>query len=71
MTAGSLERVGVTGCIQPEVADLLEAGRQDVLDETVQELDGMQGQGVAVLGEEGDGVWSDIDEPTVSDGDAM
>lgn len=42
-----------------------------MLDETVQELDGMEGLGLAVLGAEGNGVWADIDEPTVGDGDAM
>jgi hypothetical protein len=71
LTAGNLERVGVTGRVQPEVADLLEARWQHVLDEAVQKVDGMQALGLAVLGAEGNGVRTDIDEPTVSDGDAM
>jgi hypothetical protein len=53
------------------VADLLEAGRQHVLDETAQELDGMQCLRLAILGAEGDGIWTELDEPTVGDGDAM
>lgn len=52
LTASSLEGVGVTGGLQPEVADLLEARRQHVLDEAVQELDGLQSLRLAVLGAE-------------------
>ena len=62
---------------EAEVADAMEAGRQDVQQEPPDELGGLERHDLAaaflaiVLPEEADGVVGHGDEPTVRDGDAV
>ena len=45
------------------MADFMEAVGEDVLDEPPEELDGVQGRGLSVLGAEGDMPGAHIEQP--------
>jgi hypothetical protein len=69
--AGGGERFGQGSGVEAIVPDLVEAVGKDVEEEAAKELDGVEGDGAAVFGAEGDGIGGDLDEPGVGDGDAM
>ncbi len=59
------------GDVEADVTDLVKAVGQDVTDEPAQELDWMDGDGVAILCAKGDRVLRNVDQATVADADAM
>ena len=64
-------RVDVAGSEQAEVAHLDEARGQDEKQEAAKKFDRREGEGLAVLGAECDGVVAERDEPAVGDPDTM
>jgi hypothetical protein len=69
---GSLEPVVDVGrCVQPEVPDLVETGRQDMEQEAADERLGAHGGAPTDPGREGDGVVGDGDEAVIGDGDPV
>jgi len=71
LAARGLEQVALAAGIETEVADFLEAVGQDVLHESAQKLDWMQGLGLAILGAEGDRVTLNLNEAAVGDRDTV
>ena len=57
--------------VEAVVTDLDEAGRQDVLDEASQELEGSEGRRLSFLGGKGDRALVDVGDAAVRDADAV